>query len=588
MNRRDAIRTAIVGMTAASLDAQDRATPPTELAAGPLTLEFDPKLAFVRYVRVGSAEVLRGLYAAVRDQYWNTVLPNVTNIRTRHVDGGFELTFDAACEKGDVNFLWKGAIAGHKDGTLRFAMDGVAQSTFLRNRIGFCVLHPLKECAGKAVTIETSEGKQDTRFPEDISPHQPFKDLRAMTHEIAPGVRAEVRFEGDIFETEDHRNWTDANFKTYCTPLERPYPVRIEKGTKISQSVTVRLVRSANAALPAPVAKGSAVRIENVGAARKLPLIGFGMDATRGPLQDTEVQRLRKLAPAHVRVDLALHGSTWKDDLALASRTSQQIGAKLECALFVDDDASAQLQAAAGALNPAAITRVYVFHAKETSTQAKWVELARNHLPGGLKIGAGTNNYFTELNRQRPPVSLLDSVAYSLNPQVHAFDDASLVENLEGQPPTVATARKFVGDKWLAVTPVTLRPRFNPNGGSKPSDRIDPRQKTAFAAAWTLGSCKHLSEAGADSVTFYELAGPAGLLDGAAVFPLYEVLGHMAEFVGGTVTPMRSSDPLRADAMLLQDGTNRRLLVVNYTAQPQSVIADGTSTRLKPYQILAL
>jgi hypothetical protein len=588
MQRRDAIKIAIAGMTAASLDAQDRAAPSMELTAGPLTLQFDPKLAFVRYVRVGSAEVLRGLYAAVRDQYWNTVLPNVTNIRTRQADGGFELMFDAACEKGDVDFLWKGAITGQKDGTLRFAMDGVAQSTFLRNRIGFCVLHPLKECAGKPVTIETGEGKQDTRFPDEISPHQPFKDLRAMTHEIAPGVRAEVRFEGDIFETEDHRNWTDANFKTYCTPLELPYPVRIEKGTKISQAVTVRLVASANAHMPARLTKGSAVRIESAGAARKLPLVGFGMDATRGPLQNTEVQRLRKLAPAHVRIDLVLHGSTWKDELALASRTAQQLGAKLECALFVDDGASEQLQGAAAALNPAAITRLYVFHAKETSTQGKWVELARKHLPRGLKIGAGTNNYFTELNRQRPPVNLLDTVAYSLNPQVHAFDDASLVENLEGQPPTVATARTFVGDKWLAVTPVTLRPRFNPNGGSKPSDRIDPRQKTAFAAAWTLGSCKHLSEAGADSVTFYELAGPAGLLDGVSVFPLYDVFGHMAEFAGGTVTPMRSSDPLRVDAMLLQNGTKRRLLIVNYTPRPQSAAADGRSLRLKPYEVLVL
>src|SRR5919112_914075 len=122
MQRRDAIKIAIAGMTAATLDAQERASTPGELSAGPLTLDFDPKLAFVRYVRAGSAEVLRGLYAAVRDQYWNTVLPNVTNIRTRQADGGFELTFDAACEKGDVNFHWKGAINGSPDGTLRFSM----------------------------------------------------------------------------------------------------------------------------------------------------------------------------------------------------------------------------------------------------------------------------------------------------------------------------------------------------------------------------------------------------------------------------------------------------------------------------------
>jgi hypothetical protein len=62
----------------------------------------------------------------------------------------------------------------------------------------------------------------------------------------------------------------------------------------------------------------------------------------------------------------------------------------------------------------------------------------------------------------------------------------------------------------------------------------------------------------------------------------------MAEFAGGTVTPMRSSDPLRVDAMLLQNGTKRRLLIVNYTPRPQSAAADGRSLRLKPYEVLAL
>ena len=29
---------------------------------------------------------------------------------------------------------------------------------------------------------------------------------------------------GDVFEMEDQRNWTDASFKTYCTPLRQPFP----------------------------------------------------------------------------------------------------------------------------------------------------------------------------------------------------------------------------------------------------------------------------------------------------------------------------------------------------------------------------
>ncbi len=38
---------------------------------------------------------------------------------------------------------------------------------------------------------------------------------------------------------EDQRNWTDASFKTYCTPLEIPYPVEVAKGTKISQKIRI-------------------------------------------------------------------------------------------------------------------------------------------------------------------------------------------------------------------------------------------------------------------------------------------------------------------------------------------------------------
>ena len=63
------------------------------------------------------------------------------------------------------------------------------------------------------------------------------------------------------------------------------------------------------------------------------------------------------------------------------------------------------------------------------------MKLARQHLASynpKAKIGAGSNAYFTELNRGRPPISAVDFISYSINPQVHAFDNASLVETLAG------------------------------------------------------------------------------------------------------------------------------------------------------------
>src|SRR5207247_7392946 len=119
---------------------------------------------------------------------------------------------------------------------------GEARSDFQRNRIGFCVLHPSRECPGRPCVVEKADGTVERGiFPRFISPHQPFKEIRSIAHEVAPGVWAEVRFEGDVFEMEDQRNWTDASYKTYCTPLGLPYPVQVRCGDRVMQSVTLTL-----------------------------------------------------------------------------------------------------------------------------------------------------------------------------------------------------------------------------------------------------------------------------------------------------------------------------------------------------------
>ena len=101
-------------------------------------------------------------------------------------------------------------------------MDGEALSTLRKNRIGFCILHPMA-CAGLPCTISHVDGSVERgAFPTYISPHQPFVEFDAITHEM-PGLTAELRLSGDTFEMEDQRNWTDASFKTYSTPLRLPF-----------------------------------------------------------------------------------------------------------------------------------------------------------------------------------------------------------------------------------------------------------------------------------------------------------------------------------------------------------------------------
>ena len=60
------------------------------------------------------------------------------------------------------------------------------------------------------------------------------------------GRRSTIAMEGEVFEMEDQRNWTDASFKTYCRPLARPRPYRLAAGETVRQRIVVTLTRGAS------------------------------------------------------------------------------------------------------------------------------------------------------------------------------------------------------------------------------------------------------------------------------------------------------------------------------------------------------
>jgi hypothetical protein len=573
-----------------------------ELRAGPLIMLFED--GGLRYIRLGDREILRRVYVAVRDQNWGTVPTTISNLRVEQVADSFEISYNAENKQGDIDFAWRGKITGDAEGKITFRMDGKACSTFLRNRIGFNVLHPVRECAGQECDVEKVDGSvARAEFPRFISPDQPFRDMRSIAHQIIHGVWAEVRFEGDVFEMEDQRNWTDASYKTYSTPLSLPFPAEVRAGTSISQSVSLSLRGKVPPARPASLGNAVTVTVRDMRPIQ-LPHLGLGVASHGRPLSQTALARLRALNLAHLRVDLRLSDPRYESDLRRAATEASSLGVPMEVALILSDAAEQELGGLLTRLEeikPDVCTWL-VFHTTEKSTTQKWIELARKYLSGTnpkAKFAAGTNAYFAELNRGRPRQAGADLVSYSINPQVHAFDNASLVESLEAEASTVESARQFVGGLPIAISPVTLKPRFNPNAtGPEPEPapgelpaQVDVRQMSLFGADWTVGSIKYLAEGGICSMTYYETSGWRGVMetvDGSplprkfrsfpgAVFPLYHVLADVGEFAGGGVAISTSSAPLRVEGLVLRKGDRTRILLANFAPEPQTVRVICTS-----------
>jgi len=220
--------------------------------------------------------------------------------------------------------------------------------------------------------------------------------------------------------------------------------------------------------------------------------------------------------------------------------------------------------------------------------------------PGSF-FASGTADFFTEVNRTRPESGATSFLCYSNNPQVHAFDNVTMVENLAGQVYNVDSARHFT-PRPVVISPITLRIRNLAQASAEkagglpelPTD-VDPRQLSLFGAGWTLASLSRLATTGfIHSLTYYETTGWRGLMERetgpilqaefpsapGVVFPVYHVFADIAEFQPKYVYPTHSSHPLEADGLTLVNGSGkRRILVANLTRDPQELkVKTGTAT----------
>src|ERR1017187_783507 len=190
-------------------------------------------------------------------------------------------------------------------------MAGKAGSTFRYNRIGFCILHPPATTAGQPYRGLTSTGPIHGTLPKFIGPQRfengifipLFPAVRQLALDLAGGATVRLDFEGDWFEMEDQRNWTDHSFKTYCTPLMLPFPRAARWGKKIEQKVTLPLEKKPRRMRDPRPELSLSIGTSGRG---KLPELGLGMASHGLHLATREVHCLRLLHLDHLRVDLHL------------------------------------------------------------------------------------------------------------------------------------------------------------------------------------------------------------------------------------------------------------------------------------------
>ena len=158
-----------------------------------------------------------------------------------------------------------------------------------------------------------------------------------------------------------------------------------------------------------------------------------------------------------MRVDLIPAEKNFAAKLRRAANQATALDVVLHVALRLGEDTVAELKGASAAaknIGPP-VAMWFIMGADQNQLQ-----LAREilfNVSSGAFFGAPRDGIsFTELNRERPSKQMMEVVAYNISPQIHASDNASIVETLPIQGDTVRSARQFIGNAPLVISPITF------------------------------------------------------------------------------------------------------------------------------------
>ncbi|MEQ8655823.1 MAG: hypothetical protein RIC24_00780 [Hyphomicrobiales bacterium] len=509
---------------------------PRRLSTRDISFIYEPGL--IRRLTVAGTEVVRMISAPVRDANWGTFPPKVLSNSIDETPN--RVRIEEVFSVADGKLLADLIFDVRPEGVVSVNLTLTGKEDIKTNRAGLTLLHPIAGTPGTALSITHSDGRVvETKFPDHIAPGQPAIDISGLAHTVG-NVDVSIIFEGETFEIEDQRNWSDASFKTYCRPLSLPFPYSIAQGETVTQRIVINLDRKPESNRPS-VAATPPQMTEYHGRAPQLCLA----------LEPDWLPNPSVLLPLTMKPVLRFVGvKSWGDEkLHQIARTHRDIDVEIivpegETASDVCEAVNACLGRCS--LNANHVTALPQTYLKSYQPSGPWpdglspddcAKSARQTFQKA-RIGVGMLTHFTEFNRRPPDTSVADFITFGNTAIVHAADDLSVWETLETLPHIFRSAKALSGGLPIRLGLVSVGMRSNPYGAALAPNpnraKItmtgdDPRQREPFAAAYAVAVFALAAQAGVEAITLAAPSGRLGMMkDDGSLLPIGEALNALA------------------------------------------------------------
>ena len=559
------------------------------------------ELGNLRYIKYNGNELIRAISFIIRDKDWGTYTPYLSDIQVKETEHNFQVSYKAEVKDDFQSFLYSVQIIGNADGTLIFSANGQPQTDFITNRTGFVILHPIVGISGQPVEVMHTNGDIVSKvFPDLIDPVQPMVNLRSLTHTSPSGLQVECIMEGDTFEMEDQRNWTDASYKTYVRPLSRRWPYTLKIGEKIEQKITVNIQGKLTETvqnLHTVISTGKVIGT--------IPPLGQGLYAENTEQAINNLESLQTLNLSYLILHYDIREGHNNESLEKQIVVAKKLNADLWLEAIIEsvDDFEAEVWKLAKLVHSLGVdfSTILVSPAvdlKCTLPGSTWPDApnaeklynsVRSAFPNA-RIGGGMFSYFTELNRKRPPASMLDMITFTTCPIVHMGDDYSIMETRESYPAIIKSAKHICKHTPFVIGPSAIGMRDNPYGNSakynpenirQAMNWNDPRQRGLFGAVWNLGYFAEFSKGGAKAIALGAPVGPFGLVyseqkfpqpwyeENKGLYPVFHVIKGLSTLCGHSILQLKLRDPIIGIAAQTHFGIE--IWLGNTTAENQLV-----------------